>query len=314
MIGFVRHITAVAPCHQEIGSNFKESPFKAWKRIGGKVAQAHYPPKWLWGVPIHFDFPTIFQSKTKSKLRFAEACTIGFDCFPDYMCYEIIPIIWDCWPKYYDNVIYWLKKHKVRSAIFTASQTAKHVKEVLPKLNILVITEGIDSTPYHPGEKLIDRDIDLLEYGRIERNFFHEYIEGINHVNVKNSKGRMSSWERLTLTISQSKICVALPRCDVDPIFTGGIETLTQRFWEGMLSRTLLIGRAPKELIDLIGYNPVITIDKDNSKQQVKNILAHIEEFQSLVDRNRETALRMGSWDLRMRQVMEWLKGLGYEV
>ena len=37
-------------------------------------------------------------------------------------------------------------------------------------------------------------------------------------------------------------------------------------------------------------------------------------KYQELVDRNRETALQMGSWDIRMKQIMEWLRGLGYEV
>lgn len=307
-------VYAVAPCHQEIGSNFKTYPYLAWTNLGGGKVDSHYLPKWLRGIPYHFDFPTIYQSRTKCRLRFVEACTIGFDCFPDYICYETIPIIWDCWPMYFDNVIRWLKKHKIKSVIFTATQTATHARDVLPKLNILTITEGIDVSSYHIGTNLVDRDIDLLEYGRVERNFFHEYVSGINHVNVKNSKGRMSTWNKLVETISQSKICVALPRCDVDSKFTGGVETLTQRFWEGMLSRTLLIGRAPKELVDLIGYNPVITLDRNNPQQQVRDILAHIEDFQPFVDKNRETALQMGSWDIRMKQVMEWLQGLGYEV
>ena len=92
-----------------------------------------------------------------------------------------------------------------------------------------------------------------------------------------------------------------------------GIETLTQRFWEGMLSRTVLLGRAPKELIDLVGYNPVVTLDKEHADEQVRDIVEHISEYQDLVDKNRETALRMAPWEIRMKQIMEWLEGLGYE-
>lgn len=83
-----------------------------------------------------------------------------------------------------------------------------------------------------------------------------------------------------------------------------------------MLSRIVMVGHAPKELVDLVGYNHVIEMDMEHDLEQVEQILSEIENpvYQELVDRNRETALRMGSWDLRMRQVMEWLKGLGYEV
>ena len=83
-----------------------------------------------------------------------------------------------------------------------------------------------------------------------------------------------------------------------------------------MLSRIVMVGHAPKELVDLVGYNPVIEMDMEHDLEQVEQILSEIENpvYQEIVDHNRETALRMGSWDLRMRQVMEWLKGLGYEV
>ena len=52
----------------------------------------------------------------------------------------------------------------------------------------------------------------------------------------------------------------------------GDIETLTQRYWENMLSRIIMVGHAPKELVDLIGYNPIIEIDKENDKEQIIDI------------------------------------------
>ena len=96
------------------------------------------------------------------------------------------------------------------------------------------------------------------------------------------------------------------------PDETGGIETLTQRYWEAMLTRSIIVGRAPEELIDLIGYNPVIDLDRQNPIEQIENILLHIEDFQPLVDKNRETALQMGDWKKRMREVAEWLTSCGY--
>lgn len=123
----------------------------------------------------------------------------------------------------------------------------------------------------------------------------------------------MRTFSQLTATMAEAKITVSLPRCDTAPEETGGIETLTQRFWEGMLSRTVLLGRAPKELIDLIGYNPVITLDKENADEQVRDIVEHISEYQDLVDKNRETALKMAPWEIRMKAVMEWLEKLGYD-
>jgi hypothetical protein len=178
----------------------------------------------------------------------------------------------------------------------------------------LTITEGIDVTKYKAGIDLANREIDLLEYGSVQRNFFREYIDGITHMNRKNENGRLSTKEKLIESISSSKVCIALPRCDVDAEFTGGIETLTQRFWEGMLSRCVLLGRAPKELIDLIGYNPVVNLDRDKAKEQVINILTNINDYQELVNKNRETALKMAPWEIRMKKVKNWLQELDYNV
>lgn len=81
-----------------------------------------------------------------------------------------------------------------------------------------------------------------------------------------------------------------------------------------MLSRMVMVEHAPKELVDLIGYKPVINLDKEHVTGQFIDIIAHLEDYQVLVNRNRETALHLGDWSLRMKDVMAWLKKFGYEV
>ena len=68
----------------------------------------------------------------------------------------------------------------------------------------------------------------------------------------------------------------------------------------------VMVGHAPQELIDFIGYNPVIELtDKISPEKLIANVIEHIEDYQSLVDKNRETAERLGSWNVRMK----WLMG-----
>lgn len=305
-------VKAVEPYTFGADKSFKCQPYEAWLQIGGKVAKSHYPPRFLHGVVYKADFPTFAESKSEARLRFVEPVALTFDTFPDYLLYEVIPVIWDCWPQHLDKTVKWLKRHNVRAAVFTSSQTAAKIHEKLPNLNILSITEGIDVSAYRQGDNLCSRTIDLLEYGSTKRNFFSRLVDGINHVNRSNAKGSMDSIARLRTTISNAKVTIALPRCDTDPVATGGIETLTQRFWECMLSRTVMLGRAPKELVDLIGYNPVVDLDRQRPDEQVRNIVSHISDFQELVDKNRLTALRLAPWEIRMKNVMDWLAGLGY--
>ena len=73
-----------------------------------------------------------------------------------------------------------------------------------------------------------------------------------------------------------------------------------------------MLGRAPKELIDLIGYNPVIELACNNQKEQVLQILNNVESYQELVDKNRSTALKMGDWKIRIMKIRTFLENCGY--
>ena len=82
-----------------------------------------------------------------------------------------------------------------------------------------------------------------------------------------------------------------------------------------MVSRMVMVGHAAQELIDLIGDNPVIELsDNISAEEQIADVIEHIEDYQVLVDKNRATAGRLGSWDVRIAWLMEVLEQLGYEV
>ena len=64
-------------------------------------------------------------------------------------------------------------------------------------------------------------------------------------------------------------------------------------------------------MADFIGYNPVIELsDKILPEELIANVIEHIEDYQSLVDKNRETAERLGSWNVRMKWLMGELANL----
>ena len=61
--------------------------------------------------------------------------------------------------------------------------------------------------------------------------------------------------------------------------------------------------------MDFIGYNPIIELRDDISAEAlIRDVLEHVEDYQALVDKNRETTKRIGSWDMRMKWLMEELK------
>ena len=275
---------------------------------------SHYPWRLFHRFAYNYELPTIPKNNDIAQLRFVEAVSLSFDTFPDYARYEIIPLVWDCWPIYFEKTCRWFVKHNVKTAIFTSSQTAERMRERFPLMNILTITEGIDTSKYQEGKLLKERDIDILEFGRNNNLFKNSLPPNIKHRSSNGKQKMFSTDEEFHAALENSKITICFPRCDTNPETAGDIETLTQRYWEAMLSRMIIVGRSPKELINLVGYNPVIKLNHKNSKDAVLEILNNINDYQSLVDRNRETATRMSTWDIRVEIIKEWLNKIGYII
>lgn len=311
----MKTVKAVPPISYKSLCNFKSYPYFEWEKQGFPVAKAHYPHRLLHGLAYRFKLPIFYKRCKEARLRFVSGYSIWLDTFPDYAFYEIIPVIWDCWPLNRSNVELFINKCKVETAIFTSSQTADFFRNLFPHLNVITISEGVDLSLYSRGKDLQDRNIDILEVGRGWVNFFKTPLKaGINHIKTGNASRIYNSDDEFRKALADTKVSINVPRCDVDSETAGNIETLTQRYWECMLSRIVMVGRAPQELIDLIGYNPVITWNGEDAAPIVNSILSNINDYQTLVDRNYETAREMASWNIRINEISAFLKNNGYQV
>lgn len=308
-------IKSVKPFVYKNNSNFKLAVYQAWKETGGKYVSER-PYEYLYeSLAYHLPLPTIFQSKKEARLRFVEAANLPFDTFPDYLCYEIIPLFWDCWPRFFGKVSAWMKRHHVRTAFFTSSQTAERMRELCPEIQIYHLPEAIETNLYKEGKDLTKRKYDFLEFGRCCNYVDTSYLSHkICILSSRNEQSALATRAMLIDALADSKITICLPRSVNQPEIAEGIETLTQRYWECMLSRVIIIGKAPKELVDILGYNPVVALDKEHFSEQVEDILANLGDYQKLVDRNRETAMKLGDWKCRIAQMRETLSALGYEI
>lgn len=256
--------------------------------------------------------PTIIFPPQKDSVIIA---TRGGDLYSNsfpYYGYNIIPMLWDCWPSSWDKLYKDINKLKCKQILVTSKFMAEKLKNDL-EVDTFWIPEGVDTADFEKGEDLKDRSIELYELGRQHKEY-HKVIdhaiscEYINTVkrneydkNGKLLKLAFKTSEELNKALSNTKIVVSFPHIDTHPQNAGPIETLTQRYWEAMLSRCLIIGRAPQELIDLIGYDPVVQVDWNNPQLQLKEILNNIDDYQSLVNKNYGMALKKASWDERWR-------------
>lgn len=307
-------VKAVQPYIYPGQLNFKDKPFEAWKALGSETVKGWYP-RFLHSLMFQLDVPTLWHGE--ARLCFVQPVSLYFDTFPYYATHEIIPFIWDCWPCYYDKMEKWLKRHKVRTAIFTSKQEMEEMKTRCPHVTMIWCPEAVDSSIYKPGRELKERNIDLLEFGRSNRLVVSgKRLEGINHVCTKVGNKFIYDNDQLVDAMGDAKITICLPKSMTHPHTAQGVETLTQRYWEAMLSRMVIVGHAPKELIEICGYNPVIDIhcDFDSTQELISDIITNIEDYQDLVDKNRTVALEKGDWNKRLPMLHNELKSADYII
>lgn len=309
----MKKVKAVLPYIYPNQMNFKDKPIEAWRQLGGETVPGCYP-RLLHKLMYSLDLPTLWHGDPR--LVFVQPVSLYFDAGFSVLTHEVIPFIWDCWPRYYDKMEKWLRRHKVKVAFFTSSQEMEAMQKRLPEVKMIHCPEGVDASLYDKGKSLTERSIDLLEFGRglladpasFDEKLREIYDSEFTHVRTLVDGRFLFTEQQLYEAMADAKVTICLPRSVTHPDVAEGIETLTQRYWEAMLSRNVIIGKAPKELTDLIGYNPVIELHEEGFAEQVKDILAHIEDYQPLVDKNREAALQMAPWQLRMKQVMRLLE------
>lgn len=284
---------------------------QAWKDAGGSVIQ---------DVGMHHKIRAIFGRIFGQSIGSPRGRVIVLGChriesmaWPWCWRYEIVPMMWDLWPENFNYFIRFLKRNRVKLCFVTASRNVTKIQAACPDVKVVWVPEGINAAAYPVGGGLAARTIDVLNYGR-QVSWINEAIESynfgrpINHVYQRGPEFLFKDFDSLAAGIRDAKMAICYPQCDTNPQRCGDVETLTQRYWECMLSGTLMIGRAPQELIDLCGYNPVITLGEQPARQ-IEDVLNHIEDYQELADRNRAYAEKNADWSTRIPIIMDALKG-----
>ncbi|MDE7377761.1 MAG: glycosyltransferase [Paraprevotella sp.] len=248
------------------------------------------------------------------------------DAMPYALYTEVIPMFWDSWPRTWNKQVKAIRSLNCKICFFTSSEAAYRLSREVKDIKAYWIPEGIDCNDYTMGPPLQERSIDVYELGRQKADYhchliamktdhtLTSYIANEYDANGKLKKLAFDTATDLLNSLPDIRIVISFPSCDTHPVESGGMETLTQRYWEAMLCGCLIIGRAPKELIQFIGYNPVIDADFRNPRKQLSDILEHIGDYQELVNRNRKTALQYAPWESRAKQIKEILRSNNYSI
>jgi hypothetical protein len=269
----------------------------------------------------------VFVAKAASKLRLMRnirrssagpvfVSFMGFSeskIFPISCWNEIVPYCFDCWPSRYERWLSFFKRQRVRTAFFSARQSAQYFAEALPSMKSIWLPEATDPTDYCHSKYLKERDIDVLELGRKYDRFHNRIREPLAEAN------RLHLFEKVKGTIifpdkdglvdgyARRKISLCFPASQTHPDRSGPVETVTHRYFQSMASKCLIVGHAPQELKDLFGYCPVIEVEDGHEFEQIQSLLNNLGSYQGLVDRNYDRLLEVGTWDSRVSTIIDIL-------
>lgn len=265
------------------------------------------------------------KKKQKAILITSRGDALFKNAFPFFYRYEIIPMLWDVWPGSWETLFRDLKFFECKTIFVTVKAMAEKISREL-NIQAYWVPEGIDPTGYEKGPNLCDRPIEVYELGRQKKDY-HAVLEELHQKgiikqycrNTYNDDGGLQQLafptaDELLANLPKIKIVISFPQVDTHPMRAGGLDTLTQRYWEAMLSRCLIIGRAPVELVEFIGYNPVIHVDWQNAAKQIADILDNISDYQEMVDKNHKVALEKAPWCSRITDILKTLQNSGYTL
>ena len=219
----------------------------------------------------------------------------------------------DAWPKDHDKIIEFIHKNKVDYLFVSSVQAAERLAKRTTKTKIYWIPEGINYEEYRfyePAEK----NIEILAFGR-KFDLYHDLIK--NKLKEKNitylcekEKGKIIFPSRNDFIegLARTKISICVTSDITHPERSGDIETMNIRYLQCIVSKCLIVGHAPAEMVKLFGYNPVIEIDMQRPVEQVLDILNNFNNYQSFIEKNFQEVISHHTWKHRweqMRQIYE---------
>lgn len=211
--------------------------------------------------------------------------------------------MFDAWPSYYNYIIRFIKDFKIDYLFISSKQSATALNELIGKKNVFWVPEGVNPNEYKSCSTE-NRDIDVLAFGR-KFGQYHEMIVGplanqnINYLYSSGDQVIFKDQKSFIDGLSRTKISVCFPTNVTHAERSGNVETMTNRFLQSMASKCLVIGKAPEEMIQLFGYNPVVDVDMKNPAEQIIEILRNFEKHFGLIEKNYKTVVEKHTWEKR---------------
>ena len=216
--------------------------------------------------------------------------------------------LFDAWPARHGNVRNFVETWGVQYAFVSSSQATARLSMLSDRCTFIWTPEGVDPAGYQQ-RSFIEKDIDVLQLGR-KYDSHHALITpaletaGKTYLYEKVKGGIVfPTREEFVIGLARSKISICFPSSMTHPERSGDVETMTTRYLQSMISKCLVLGHAPAEMVELFGYNPVIEADMSDPGGQILEILSSYKSYLPLVEKNFDVVCSDHTWARRWERM-----------
>ena len=211
--------------------------------------------------------------------------------------------LFDAWPQWHEAIRRFVRVFRVDTLFVSSSQVAAKL-DPIGRCRAYWVPEGIDLDEYQSPPH-IQRSIDVLELGRRHEAYHHLVTPALatgGRLHIYESKpGELVFPDRAAFIagLARTKVSICFPSNITTPERAGDIETMTIRYLQSMVSKCLVVGHAPAEMLSLFGYNPVVEADMRHPAEQLLAIIMNYPQYLPLIERNYETVRARHTWEER---------------
>lgn len=216
--------------------------------------------------------------------------------------------LFDAWPARHADIRAFVESWRIQYAFVSSSQAAARLAELCQRCTFIWVPEGVDPDRYD-ARPLGEKDIDVLQLGRKYDAHHTEIVPALEKSGktylFEREKGKLIFPERDKFVdgLARSRVSICVPSSITHPERAGNIETMTIRYLQSMVSKCLVLGHAPAEMVELFGYNPVVEIDMSDPAGQLLDILGGYDEYLPLIERNFDRVVSEHTWDNRWQRM-----------
>lgn len=230
----------------------------------------------------------------------------GFEqCLPYFFSAKRKSIyLFDAWEESHARIEQFVKCFSINDVFFSSSQVTEKFRLRDPSRSYHWIPEGVDPAAYRQID-YAKKDLDVLQLGRKFDAYHGQIVEllqrnGFTYL-YERVKGQVIFPMRADFVdgLARSKVSICVPSNITHPERSGAVSTMTNRYLQSMVSKSLVVGVRPAEMNLLFDYDPMIEIDKNDPFGQLQDILDNYDSYIPLIEKNFEIVCNNHTWSKR---------------